>query len=110
MNLIIEVRTKPEKFHEFYQTLQALIPTIRAEDGCCESRIYRDVEDGEVFFLETRWDNDGSLQNYIRSAGGSALLGAVALLSNAVRIKIGSEAPWDGIEVLKRMRRGTEPG
>lgn len=107
MNLIIEVRARPENFHEFYQTLQALIPTIRTEEGCRESHIYRDVEDGSVFFLEISWENSGSLENYIRSTGGSALLGAVALLSNAVRVKIGNDASWDGIEVLKGMRKGT---
>ncbi len=40
MNLTIEVRAKPEKFQELYQTLQALLPTMRRENGCLESRIY----------------------------------------------------------------------
>src|SRR5512137_2596235 len=51
MHLTIEVRARPEKFQELYQTLQALLPTLRRENGCRESRIYRDVEDDEVFFL-----------------------------------------------------------
>ena len=38
MNLTVEIRAKPEKYHELYQTLQALLPTMRAEDGCRESR------------------------------------------------------------------------
>ena len=106
MDFIIEVRTKAEKFHEFYQTLQALIPMIRAEAGCRESRIYRDVEDGSVFFLEISWENSESLENYIRSTSGSALIGAFDLLSSEVRVKIGNDASWDGIEILKRMRKG----
>ena len=107
MNLTIEIRVKPEKFHELYQTLQALLPTMRAEDGCRESRIYRDVEDGEVFFLTIHWDDAANLENYMRSTSGSALLGAVDLLSKAVRVRMGDDSPWDGIEVLKRMRTGT---
>jgi len=108
MNLIIEVRAKSEKFNEFYQTVQAILPALRKENGCRESRIYRDVEDGEVFSLEIRWENRASMGKYIRSTGGSALLGAVDLLSDSVRIKIGNDAAWDGIDVLKRMRKGEQ--
>jgi len=107
MNLTIEFRAKPEKFQELYQTLQALLPPMRTEDGCRESRIYRDVEDGEVFFLSIIWENAAKFENYMRSTGGCALLGAVDLLSKAVRIRMSGNAPWkgDGIEVLKRMRK-----
>lgn len=105
MNLTIEIRVKPEKFQELYQTLQALLPTMRAEDGCHESRIYRDVEDGEVFFLSLSWDDAANLEHYMRSTGGSALLGAFDLLSKSVRVRMGGDSPWEGIEVLKRMRK-----
>lgn len=104
MNLTIEIRTRPEKFNELYQTLQALLPTIRKEDGCLESHIYRDVEDGEVFFLSISWENEKKCEDYMRSIGGSALLGAVDLLSQAVRVRKGKNSSWDGIEVLKLMR------
>ena len=107
MNFTIEIRVKPEKFHELYQTLQALLPTMRAEHGCRVSRIYRDVEDGEVFFLAINWDDAANLKHYMRSTSGSALLGAVDLLSKSVRVRMGGDSPWDGIEVLKRMRTGT---
>jgi len=106
MNLTIEVRARPEKFNELYQTLQALLPTMRKEDGCRESRIYRDLEDGEVFFLLSAWEDATKFENYMRSAGGSALLGAVDLLSKAVRVRMGGDNPWDGIEILKRIRKG----
>lgn len=105
MNLTIEIRVKPEKFQELYQTLQALLPTMRAEDGCHESRIYRDVEDGEVFFLSLYWDDAANLEHYMRSTSGSALLGAFDLLSKSVRVRMGGDSPWEGIEVLKRMRK-----
>ncbi len=106
MNLTIEIRAKPEKFHELYQTLQALLPTLRTEDGCRESRIYRDVEDGEVFFMSLHWDDEAKLESYMRSISGSALLGAVDFLSNTVRVRMDDDHPWDGIEVLKRIKKG----
>ena len=105
MNLTIEIRAKTEKFHELYQTLQALLPTMRAENGCHESRIYRDVEDGEVFFLAITWEAVANLEHYMRSTSGSALLGAVDLLSETARFRIDKDAPWENINTLKRMRK-----
>ena len=105
MNLIIEFRAKPSKFNELYQTLQALLPTMRMEGGCRESRIYRDVEDDDVFFLSSYWDDAAKFEIYMTSTGGIALLGAIDLLSKAIRVRMGTDSPWGGIEVLKKMMK-----
>jgi len=107
MELTIEFRAKPGKFQELYQTLQALLPTIRSGKGCRECRIYRDVEDGEIFSLSVDWEAQASLENYMRSSSGIALLGAIDLLSEKAGVKIGHDAPWKGIDALKRMRKKT---
>ena len=41
----------------------------------------------------------------MRSGSGGALLGAVDLLGEKAKVKIGHDAPWKGIDVLKRMRK-----
>ena len=105
MNLTVETKPKPGKFQELYQTLQALLPTIRKEKGCLDCRISRDVEDGEVFFLSVHWEAQSNLEHYIRSTSGSALLGAVDLLSHTARVRTSHDVPWKGIDALKRMRR-----
>ncbi len=105
--LTIEIRAKPGRFQELYQTLQALLPTFRKEKGCRDCRIYRDVEDGEVFSLFVQWEAHESLEEYLRSSSGSALLGAIDLLAEKAAVKIGHDAPWEGIDALKRMRKIT---
>ena len=104
MELTIEIKTKPGKFQELYQTLLGLLPTIRKGKGCKECRVYRDVEDGEVFFLLGQWEAQTNLKHYLRSTKGLALLGAVALLSERAAVKTGHDAPCQGIDTLKRMR------
>jgi len=104
MELTIEIRTKPRKFQELYQTLLGLLPTIRKGKGCRECRIYRDVEDGEVFFLSGHWEAQTNLKHYLRSTNGLALLGAIDLLSERAAVKTGRDARWERIDVLKRMR------
>jgi quinol monooxygenase YgiN len=103
LKLTIEVKAKPGGIQELYQTLQALLPTIRKEQGCRDCRIYRDVEDGEVFSLSIDWGEEADIGDYMRSGNGRALLGAADLLSETARVRKG-DAPWEGIETLKRLR------
>jgi quinol monooxygenase YgiN len=105
MQLTIEMKATPGKVQELYQTLQALLPTFRKEKGCGDCRISRDVEDGEVFFLSVEWETKASLEQYVRSGSGSALLGAIDVLSETAKVRFGQDSPWEGIETLKRMRK-----
>jgi quinol monooxygenase YgiN len=108
MELAIEIKAKPGNFHELDQTLQALLPTIRKEKGCRDCRIYRDAEDGEIFFLSVHWKAQANLEHYMRSANGMALLGAIDVLSERAAVKTGRDAQWAGHETLKKMRK--KPG
>ncbi|HET6489071.1 MAG TPA: antibiotic biosynthesis monooxygenase family protein [Syntrophales bacterium] len=105
MTITIEVRAQPGKVKELYQTLQALIPTMRKEVGCQACRVSRDVEEGDLFFLSCEWDAPGSLDDYMRSGSGSALLGAIDLLGESARFKAGSDESWKEIEALRRVRK-----
>jgi quinol monooxygenase YgiN len=108
MELKIEIRAKQGKFQELYQTLQALLPTFRKEKGCRDCRIYQDVEDGEVFFLVAGWEALENLEHYLSTSSGSALLGAIDLLSEKAAFKTSPDEGWKGIENLKRLRKSTD--
>lgn len=107
MEIKIEIKVKAEKFQELYQTLQAILPTMRKEKGCRDCQICQDVEDINVFCLSVRWESRTDVENYMRSASGTALLGAMDLLGESVKVRIDRDAPWEGIDTLKRMRRKT---
>lgn len=105
MTLTIEVRARSGKINELYQTLQALLPTMRKEKGCRDCSVARGPENGDVYFLSCDWDDRSSFESYMRSGSGSALLGAIELLGESARIRVGSEAKWGGIETLKKIRQ-----
>ncbi len=107
MELAIEIKAKPGNFHELDQTLQALLPTIRSEKGCRGCRIYRDVQDGEIFFLSVQWESEANFRHYMRSTNGMALLGAIDLLSERAAIKTGRDARWQAVHVLKKTKKKT---
>lgn len=105
MTLTIEIRSKPGNVNELYQTLQALLPTMRTEKGCRDCRVASGPANGDIYVLSCDWDDRSSFESYMRSGSGSALLGALELLGESTRIQVGSDAKWEGIELLKRMRR-----
>jgi quinol monooxygenase YgiN len=103
MTITIEVRAQPDKVSELYQTLQALLPTMRKEIGCQACRVTRDLEDGGLFLLTSEWDEPGSVDDYMRSGSGSALLGAIDLLGESARFRTGDEK-WKEIEAIRKIR------
>ena len=103
MELTIEIRPRPGKFQELYQTLQALLPAIRNKKRCRDCRI--SLEDGEVFLLSSDWETPAGVESYMQSTIGIALLGAIDVLSERAAVKMGRDASWEGIDVLKRMKR-----
>jgi len=107
MRLTIEMRARPEKTQELYQTLQALLPAIRREKGCRDCRGWRDMEDGEIFFLAVDWETRASLEQAVRTGSGGALVGAIDLLSEMARVRIGNNEAWESIDTLKRIRKTT---
>ena len=95
MTLTIEVRVKPGKANELYQTRKA--------KGCLNCHANQGVRDADVHVLSCDWDSRENFEEYIRSGSGSALIGAIELLGDEARIRIGSGAKWEGIEALKRI-------
>ena len=107
MELTIEVKAKRTSFQELYQTLLALVPVIRKKKGLQKISINRDTKDDDVFLVFFEWEDQESLENYLRSNDGSALLGAIEVLSEKTRVRIGNNEPMDGILPLQKMREGT---
>ncbi len=104
MKITIELRAKPEKTQELYQTLQALLPSIRWEKGYRDCRVWRDMEDNNIFFMAIDWETQASLERAIRYGSGGVFLGAVDLLTETARVRYGEDSPWKGIESLKKMK------
>lgn len=67
-------------------------------------RVYCEVVDGTVYFLDAEWDGTAALQRYMASGGG-ALLGAIDLLGQVGRVKIGDDKAREQIGTLTEMQK-----
>jgi len=94
MTVTFEVKAQAGKLEELYQTLHALLPTMREEKGCRGCRVSRDVEDGEIFMFSSDWDTKVSFEEYIYSDNGRVLVGAVKLPGESARLRMSSDARW----------------
>ena len=104
MTLTIEVRAQPGKVNELYQTLQALLPTMRKENGCQACRVTREVRTGSSFFSPVSgMHREASTAITVRQR--SALLGAIDLLGESARVRTGADERWEGIDTLRRIRK-----
>jgi len=97
MTVTFEVKAQAGKLEELYQTLHALLPTMREEKGCRGCRVSRDVEDGEIFMFSSDWDTKVSFEVYFHWENGRVLLGAVKLLGESARFRMSSDARWKEI-------------
>jgi quinol monooxygenase YgiN len=104
MNLTLEIKARPGKFKELLQALQALISGICKEEECRDCRLYRDLEQQGIFSLSVHWKTLATLEHYMQSSSGAALLGAIDLLAETARVRL-DDAPWEGIDVLRSMKK-----
>ena len=101
MNALIEKRT------EVMQTLLSMIEPTENGKGCLSCHISRDIEDKNVFSLIEEWDTREDLDDHIRSARFSVLLGTKSLLFEPPKIHIHTVSQSEGMETVNAARRKT---
>jgi quinol monooxygenase YgiN len=98
MNAFLEKRT------EVMQTLLSMIEPTENEMGCLNCQVYRDIEDKNIFSLIEDWKTREDLDNYLRSARFSVLLGTKSLLCDPPEIQIHTVSHSEGMETVNAVR------
>jgi quinol monooxygenase YgiN len=78
----------PSKRNELLQTLLSMIEAARQENGCRSHQVFQDIENNNVFCLIEEWETREDLENHMKSARFSVLLGARTLLNKNHDIQI----------------------
>ena len=98
MNSLIEKRT------EVMQTLLSMIEPTENGRGCLSCRIFRDIEDKNVFSLIEEWETREDLDDRIKSDRFSVLLGTKSLLCEPQQIEIHTVSHSEGMETVNVTR------
>ena len=98
MNALIEKRT------EIMQTLLSMIEPTENGRGCLRCHVLRDIEDKNVFSLIEEWETREDLDDHIKSARFSVLLGTKSLLCEPQQIEIHTVSHSEGMETVNAAR------
>ena len=72
---------RPEKQEELSNTLKALTLGIRAQAGCLDSLVGRDLGGDSRFILHSVWESQAALATYLASDAFRVLRGASSILT-----------------------------
>ncbi len=95
----------PEKQKEVMQTLLSLLERVGKEDGCLRYEIFADIEDANLFILNSEWETRQQLNHHMKSDRFSVLLGTKSLLSEPLKFRILTVAEAEGIEAVHSARK-----
>jgi quinol monooxygenase YgiN len=84
------MNVRPEKRKELRQTIRSIVDEVRKENGCVDSTFYQNSENENDFFLVEEWETRQALNDHLRSARFTVLMGARSLLSRPQEIMIHS--------------------
>jgi len=98
MNVFLDKRT------EVMQTLLSMIEPTENVRGCLSCHVFRDIEDKNVFSLIQKWETREDLNDHIKSARFSVLLGTKSLLCEPQQIEIHTVSHSEGMEVIHATR------
>ncbi|MGD8290858.1 MAG: antibiotic biosynthesis monooxygenase [Desulfobacterales bacterium] len=98
MNALAEKRT------EVMQTLLSMIEPTENGKGCLSCHVSRDIEGKNVFSLIQEWETREDLEEHIKSARFSVLLGTKNLLCEPPQIQIHTVSHSEGMETINATR------
>jgi quinol monooxygenase YgiN len=100
----ITMNAIPEKQKEVMQTLLSMIKSTGKDRGCLSHHVFRDIEDENVFSLIDEWETREDLDQHIKSAIFSVLLGTKSLLCEPPNIQIHTVSNSEGMEAVNAAR------
>jgi quinol monooxygenase YgiN len=80
-------QSEPKHSIEIIQTLQGVADKVKKVEGCASVRVYKDIQDENIFFLVEEWHKQRSMEEHAKSDLFAALLGTKGLLLKSPEIK-----------------------
>jgi quinol monooxygenase YgiN len=79
-------QSNPKHSVEIVQTLQGITDKVKKIEGCTNVYVYKDIHDGNIFFLVEEWQKQRNLEEHTKSDLYAAILGTRVLLAKPLEI------------------------
>lgn len=111
MKILVTLRmvVRPEKRHDFLETVRGMLEPARVERGCLSYRLYKDVENSHAFVLLEEWVTQGDLEQHILKDNQRWLLALENLLTGQPELQFNTVSHTAGIEFIEKVLRKYEP-
>jgi len=94
---------EPHSLDEATQVLRSLVGPVRAEPGCCATRLLRDLDDpGAVTFVE-EWRSRENLQRHLGSPAFRKILAVMELAARAPMVEIDEVSSRRGFDLVEEL-------
>ncbi len=100
----IRMMIPPKKQEEALGILRSMAERSRIHGGCLNCRIYKDVEEENVFVFEETWKSEEDLKHHLRSSEYGKLLLVVEMAVQNPEIRFNTITGWSGIETVEEAR------
>jgi quinol monooxygenase YgiN len=99
----------PQTVEEAVQTLRSLVGPVRAERGCCATRLERDVDDGAVVTFVAEWRSSEDFEQHLRAMAFRRILALMELAAGAPTVEIDEISTRRGFDLVEEIlgRAGT---
>lgn len=64
----VRLHVGTERESEFEETLREVLRASRGEAGCLEIHGYRSIRDGRLFYIHSKWKDEGSFEVHAKMA------------------------------------------
>ena len=82
---------------------------VLARAGCTECRIYEEQGPEQALVLVETWDDQGALEEHLRSDIYRRILGAIELSTEPPEVRFDTVSATEGMELIERLRSRPDP-
>jgi quinol monooxygenase YgiN len=104
--LTLRLKARPREVAELVRALRQIVIAAQTERGFVGSRIYEDVVDHLLIYLQEDWANESVLQSHIRSSSFTELLMLMETTPEVPVLEVRWVREVYGLEYVEAVRFG----
>lgn len=103
LKLTLRLDIEPRSFDEAAQVLRSLVGTVRAEPGCCATRLLQGLDDPVAVTFVEEWRSRDDLQRHLRSPAFRKVLAVMELAARAPTFEIDEVSSRHGFDLVEEL-------